>query len=127
LTGEKMKKLILVLFLMTIAMMSYSEGIKLGDFPLGKWLDSNWDATWEFNSNNIRILDTNGGVYYDFADKTINDFKVMPSTKGLDLSFECKETGKKYKFTKPLTNMDLKMVIDKNTGELYEVNLPYQK
>jgi hypothetical protein len=51
----------------------------------------------------------------------------MPSAKGLELSFKCEETAKKYKFTKPLTNMNLQMVIDRDSGEHYEVELPFQK
>ena len=102
------------------------EGIDLGDFPIGKWLDANWDAVWEFNSDNIRILDTEGGVYYDFNGKTIKDFKISPSTSGLKLTFRCEETGKKYEFIKGLTNLDLKMVIDTDTGNHYEVDLPKQ-
>ena len=123
-----MKKILMfALILMAATVMVHSEGIELGDFPLGKWLDANWDAVWEFNSNNIRILDTDGAVYCDFDEKTIKDWSVKPSTKGLVLSFYCPETGKKYKFTKPLTNLNLLMVIDTDTGNHYEVELPFQK
>ena len=123
-----MKKFLLILLILTAAtVMVHSESIELGDFPIGKWLDANWDAVWEFESNNIRILDTDGGVYYDFDGKTIKDWKVRPGTKGLVLSFYCLETGKKYEFTKPLTNLNLLMEIDTDTGNHYEVELPFQK
>ncbi len=64
-----MKRILFVVILMSAAVFSYSEGFDMGDFPLGKWLDPNWDALWEFHSDNIRILDTDGGVYYDFDGK----------------------------------------------------------
>ncbi len=123
-----MKKILLFVLILTAAtVMVHSEGVELGDFPIGKWLDANWDAVWEFESNNIRILSTDGSVHYDFDGKTIEDWKVRPGTKGLVLSFYCPETGKKYQFTKPLTNLNLLMVIDTDTGNNYEVELPFQK
>jgi len=123
-----MKKILLIILIFTAAtVFVYSEGIELGDFPLGKWLDANWSAVWEFNSNNIRILDNEGGVYYDFNGKTIKDWSVKPGIKGLVLTFYCSETGKKYQFTKPLTNLNLLMKIDTDTGNNYEVELPFQK
>jgi len=123
-----MKKILLFILILTAAtVMVHSEGIELGDFPIGKWLDSNWDAVWEFNSTNIRILSTDGSVHYDFDGKTIDNWSVKPGTKGLVLSFYCPETGKKYQFTKPLTNLNLLMVIDTDTGNHYEVELPFQK
>ena len=116
-----------VLVIVLLSTMAFAEGIVLGDFLLGKWLDSTWDAVWEFRSGNIRILDTEGGVYYDFDGKTVTDFSIKPSSKGLVLSFGCEETGKEYEFTKPLTNMNLMMVIDMETGNHYEKELPFQR
>jgi hypothetical protein len=121
-----LKKLLLILVLVVSASFIHAQGIELGDFPIGKWLDANWDAVWEFNSNNIRILDTEGGVYYDFNGKTIKNFKITPSTSGLKLSFRCDETGKDYEFVKPLTNLDLEMIIDTDSGLHYETDLPKQ-
>ncbi len=123
-----MKKFLLVILMVAAAtVMVHSADMELGDFPLGKWLDSNWDAVWEFESNNIRILDVDGGVYCDFSEKTIENWSVKPGTKGLVVSFYCPETGKKYQFTKPLTNLNLLMVIDTDTGNHYEVELPFKK
>jgi len=123
-----MKKLFLILLVLLMAAGSlFAAGIELGDFPLGKWLDSRWGAVWEFSSGNIRILNLQGDVVYDFDGKTINDFTVKPGTGGLVLSFSCEESGRKYQFTKPLTNLNLKMVIDKNSGSHYEAELPIQR
>lgn len=115
---------------MLTALMALSAGlsaqsIDLGDFPIGEWLDENYEAVWEFRSDNIRILDKEGGVYYDFRGKT-QDFKVSPSTSGLKLSFRCEDTGKNYEFIKGLTNLDLKLVIDKDNGVHYETDMPKQ-
>ena len=123
-----MKKLFFILLMITtVTIMAQSQSINLGDFPIGKWMDSNWDAIWEFESDNIRILDSEGGVYYDFTGKTIENFTIKPGTSGIVLSFYCKETEKKYIFTKPLTNLNLKMVIDTDSGIHYEVELPLKK
>ena len=79
-----MKKFLLIILIMTAStIMVHSAEMEMGDFPLGKWLDSNWGAVWEFESNNIRILDTDGGVYCDFDKKTIENWSVKPGTKGI--------------------------------------------
>lgn len=123
-----MKKILLIsLVLIFIGLSVYSDGIQLGDFPSGKWVDARWDAIWDFSSGSIRIWDPMGELIYSFETKTIEDFKVMPGGEGLELSFYCAETAKKYKFIKPLTNMDLKLVIDKDNGTHYETNLPSQR
>ncbi len=123
-----MKKILIIcLLLIAGTSMVWSGGLNLGNFPLGKWLDARWNAVWEFNSGNIRILTPSGDVYYDFNGKTIENFSVKPSAKGLSLSFYCKETGKKYNFIKPLTNLNLLMEIRTDTGNNYKVELPFQK
>ncbi len=123
-----MKKfLIVLLFLAAETSLLWSEGFNLGKFPLGKWLDARWNAVWEFSSDNIRIVDPAGSVYYDFKGKTIENYSVKPSLKGVVLSFYCKETGKKYTFTKPVSNLNLLMNIKTDTGNTYNVELPFQK
>ncbi|MBB6481319.1 hypothetical protein [Spirochaeta isovalerica] len=119
-----MKKVLLTAFLLISSITLFSQSIDLGDFPIGKWADEKWDAIWEFNSDNIRILDEQGNVIYDFQDKTIVDFKISPSTAGLELSFYCQETGKKYKFVKGLTSLDLNLIIDTDSGIHYETKMP---
>ncbi len=124
-----MKKFLLIFILLVVAStMVWSGGLDLGNFPLGKWLDARWNAVWEFRSGNIRIFDsTNNELVYDFEGKTIENFSVKPSLKGIVLSFYCKETGKNYKFTKPATNLNLILEIDTDTGNYYKVELPFQK
>lgn len=123
-----MKKILLfVLILTATTAMVHSEGINMGDFPLGKWLDAQYDAVWEFQSNNIRILSTDGSVHYDFAGKTIENWSIKPGTSGLVLSFYCPDTGRKYEFTKALTDTSLKMYIVTDWDYLYKVNMPFQK
>ena len=52
-----MKRIIVVLVLaLAIAGLAAAEGINLGSFPLGTWLDANYSAIWEFSTGNIRIL-----------------------------------------------------------------------
>lgn len=123
-----MKKILIVSILMLLFAGSiFAQGIELGEFPVGKWVDENYGAVWEFSSQNIRILDKNGGVYFDFRDKTINDFKVSASLKGVLLSFSCEESGRAYQFLKPPTNLNLDMTIDTDWGKNYMVNMPFFK
>lgn len=124
-----MKKIVLVLLILIVASsFSWAGSFNLGDFPIGKWLDSRWNALWEFKSDNIRILDSGtGDLVYDFDGKSIEKFSVKPSLKGIVLSFYCKETGKMYTFTKGVTSLNLDMLINTDSGNNYEVNLPFQK
>jgi hypothetical protein len=104
----------------------HAADIDLGNFPLGKWLDANYDAVWEFSSKNIRILSLDGSVVYDFSEKTVNDFKVSMDGGSPAVSFSCEESGKAYKFVKPLTNMDIEMKIDRAGLPRYSVDLKKQ-
>lgn len=123
-----MKKLFaLVAVLLLTATLSFAEGINLGDFPKGKWLDPNWNGVWEFGTNSIRLLDTNGAVIFDFADK-ITDFKLDVGVSGAKVSFTCKEAERKYVFTKGVTNLDLTLDIDPDwTDTNYKVTMKMQK
>lgn len=122
-----MKKLVLVSLLLVAAGFLFAQGIDVGDFPTGKWLDENYDAVWEFSVDNIRILDPEGGVYYDFSEATVEDFEVNAGTSGLVLSFSCVETGKSYKFTKPVSmGSEIVLEIDPPWNEDYKVEMPFQ-
>jgi hypothetical protein len=120
-----MKKLFVVLALaLALSGLAMAEGIDLGSFPLGTWLDANYDAVWEFTSGNIRILSPDGKVYYDFGKATIEGFKVGLDGTSPTLSFACKETGKSYKFTKSLADTSLILEIDPPWKVHYKVTMP---
>ncbi|HAK47048.1 MAG TPA: hypothetical protein DCO79_14170 [Spirochaeta sp.] len=122
-----MKKFLFLSFaLLLIGLGVFAQGISLGDFPTGKWVDEKYNAVWEFGTGNIRILDMDGGVYYDFKDKTIENFNVSASLKGIKLSFSCVESGRSYEFLKPPTNLDLEMIIDTEWDVHYKANLPFK-
>lgn len=123
-----MKKLIVISLLLIAAAFLFAEGIDVGEFPTGKWLDENYDAVWEFSVDNIRILDPSGMVYYDFSEATVEDFEVNAGTGGLVLSFSCVETGKSYTFTKPVSmGSEIILEIDPPWNEEYKVEMPFQR
>lgn len=122
-----MKKAVVLVGMLAAALVLLSaQSINLGSFPLGVWLDPNWGAYWEFSTNNIRILDKDGKVYYDFSKATIKDFKVGAEKEGVVMSFYCVETEKTYKFTKPLTNLNIILEIDRPNQEHYRVEMQKQ-
>jgi len=122
-----MKKIFVVLIILLTAAVSLSaDPIQLGNFPVGQWLDANYDAVWDFTSNNIRILSTDGKVLYDFSSKTIQDFKVIVEGAQPGITFSCPEAGKSYKFLKPLTNSDVSMQIKRRDLPDYTVTMKKQ-
>jgi len=121
-----MKKIIVILIVLLAASSLSADPIYLGNFPLGQWLDANYSAVWDFTSNNIRILSTDGRVLYDFSNKTIQDFKVtMEGTQPI-ISFTCPEAGRSYKFMKPLLNEDMNMRINRHNRPEYTVTMKKQ-
>jgi hypothetical protein len=118
-----MKKLIAVLIVLLVALSASADPINLGSFPVGQWLDKNYNAVWDFSSNNIRILSTDGRVLYDFSDKTIQDFKVFMDGTQPGISFTCPEAGRSYRFVKPLTDTDVIMEIDRSNLTRYTVDM----
>jgi hypothetical protein len=122
-----MKKLTVVFVILLVATVSLSaDTIQLGSFPVGKWLDSNYDAVWEFSTNSIRILGTDGTVLYDFSTKTINDFRVFMDGIQPGISFTCPESERSYRFIKPLTSTDLVMEIVRSGLPNYSVTMKMQ-
>ncbi|MGC9313179.1 MAG: hypothetical protein ACP5IA_10850 [Sediminispirochaetaceae bacterium] len=122
-----MKRIIIIMSLLLIAAgIVTAEGINLGSFPLGKWLDPNYDAVWEFTTENIRILSTDGEVYYDFGEKTVRDFKVAVEAGKPVMSFSCDESRRSYKFTKPISNMNIILEIDAPWQSDYMVEMKKQ-
>ena len=122
---KNMKKLIVVLLMLFVASAVFAE-IQLGTFPIGQWLDPNYNAVWDFATNNIRILDTNGKVLYNFSDKTINDFRIFLDGLQPGISFSCPEAERSYRFIKPLSNSDVILEIDRRDQVRYTVHMPKQ-
>ena len=121
-----MKKLIVVLVILFAAVSLSADPIQLGSFPVGQWLDANYDAVWDFASNNIRILSPDGNVLYNFSGKTIQNFKVFMEGTQPGISFTCPEAGRSYRFLKPLTNSDVVMEIERDGREKYSVAMKKQ-
>jgi hypothetical protein len=121
-----MKKLIIVLVLLLAATALFAQSVELGAFPVGKWLDANYDAIWEFSSNNIRILDSKtGDVAWDFSGK-IQDFKVIADGRQTGVSFGCSDAGRVYYFKTALPGTDLVMDIDRDGKPKYTVTMKKQ-
>ena len=118
-----MKKLIVALIILFFVTPLFADSIQLGNFPVGQWLDTNYDAVWDFTSSNIRILSRDGRVLYDFSDKTIQDFKVFMEGTQPGISFTCPESGRSYKFLKPITNSNLSMEIERNNKPKYSITM----
>jgi len=116
-----MKKVLAILIILLAAASLSANPIQLGNFPVGQWLDGNYNAIWDFASDNIRILSTDGRVLYDFSQKTVIDFKVIMEGAQPGITFTCIESGRAYKFLKPLTNSDLNMEIERNNLPKYYV------
>ena len=70
----------------------------------GSWVDTNYNATWEITSDNIRILYANGTVAFDFRGNIENFKPIIAAQPGF--SFSSKVAGRDYTLTiKPsLTN-----------------------
>lgn len=114
------KRVFLALTLILAATAVYSVDLNIGRFSRGQWLDANFDAVWDFSSEGVKILKLDGSLYYDFNGKSINEFSVMPEDNGLAMTFRCLDTGKTYKFIKPINEPEIKLIIDKKNGTHYE-------
>ena len=100
----------------------------LAEFPVGKWLDANWDGLWVLNADgSIRLYDSrNGNLIYDFNGKTKN-FKFEPAGKSIKISFRCDDTQRFYIFEKAFEGTDMELDIDRDwTEEGYHVLMPLQ-
>ena len=121
-----MKKYVLVLVLLFVAAALFGQSIQLGTFPVGRWLDHNYNAVWDFSSNNIRILSTSGAVLYDFSDKTIQNFRVTMDGIQPAITFSCPEAGRSYRFTANLPGSDVTMQIERPNEPNYSVQMRRQ-
>ncbi|MCR4899558.1 MAG: hypothetical protein K5907_01955 [Treponema sp.] len=124
-----MKKLFLMVVLAVMATGLFA--LDLGGIK-GTWTDKAWDAEWTFSADGhiILTLASTGEVIYDFNDSTIQNFKVKAdTTKGVTISFDCKDTERSYSFTKGVSlSTDLDMVINPDwTTTDYDVALKLKK
>ena len=113
--------------MLAVALMSTGLfALDLGNIK-GTWTDKTWDAEWTFSADGhiILTLASTGEVVYDFNDSTIQNFKVSAGTKGVTITFDCKDTERSYSFTKGVSlSTDLDMVINPDwTSEDYSVAL----
>lgn len=123
-----MKKILTLAVVAAVAAAS-TFALDLGSIK-GTWKDANYDAKWTFSADGKIILtDENGDTVYTFEDSNTSNFKAEASSEGAGFSFYCKDTGRKYKFLKPLTlKTDLTMDIDRDwTDEEYKVSIEFQK
>ena len=123
-----MKKLFLMVVLAVMATGLFA--LDLGGIK-GTWTDKTWDAEWTFSADGhiILTLASTGEVVYDFNDSTIQNFKVKADTKGVTITFDCKDTERSYSFTKGVSlSTDLDMVINPDwTATDYSVALKLKK
>jgi len=120
-----MKKMILVLLLLLAATAVYAQQINLGNFPVGRWLDANYNAVWEFTSSNIRIT-VDGNVVFDFSQNTVQNFRVSMDGTQPSITFSCPEAGRTYRFTTRLPATGLRMTIDREGLPQYTVDMSRQ-
>ena len=104
--------------------------LNLGDIK-GTWQDSKWNANWTFSADGKIILtdSVTGEEYFTFTDSNVTNYKLDASTSGVSISFYCKETGRAYKFTKPITlNADLDMKINPDwTDTDYDTSIKFKR
>ena len=83
----------------------------------GTWTDSRWDADWTFRADGHIILTyhSDGEQVFDFNDSNIQNFKPVAGLSGAGFEFDCKATGRHYKFVKGLSaDTSLDMTITPN-------------
>jgi hypothetical protein len=124
-----MKKLFVTVALLFVGVSLFAQSLDLSKLPSGKWVDPNYDATWEISSSGLRILYSDGTVAFDFTGKTINDQKLGAST-GIppqpNITFSCPEAGRTYIISTSLPSTDLDLKIDRPGQPQYSVKLKKQ-
>ena len=124
-----MKKLFLVTLI--FAMLTVGAfALDKGDFPTGSWIDENWNGEWFFSVDEIQLKDSvTGELIFAFTDDVISNFKLTPSTKGLELKFSCDQTNRNYTFRKPLSlSTDLELTVEPMGSDVvYTTNIKFKK
>lgn len=84
------------------------------DWKLGSWYDNTWDATWTFETNDIKLY-KGDELIFSFQSH-VQNYKINVDLKeGVTISFDCPNTNRSYAFTKGISlSTDLKMVIDRH-------------
>ena len=124
-----MKKLFLVALILSMFTVG-AFAIDKGDFPTGSWIDENWNGEWFFSVDEIQLKDSvTGELIFAFTDDVISNFKLSPSTKGLELKFACDKTNRNYTFRKPLSlSTDLELTVEPmGTDVVYTTNIKFKK
>lgn len=125
-----MKKLLAVLFV-AAALVAGAFAEDEVSFPSGSWIDENWNGEWVIGvDGSIKLLDSvTGALIYDFVDSKITDKKLEATMDGVNLSFYCAETERRYVFSKELTlTANLKLEVDPDwTTEDYKVQIVLKK
>lgn len=101
----------------------------------GTWKDTNWDANWTISADTngkgqiVLTRASTGEKLFTFNDDNIQNYKLSGSlSSGLTITFDCKATGRSYKFNKPVSlGKDLNLDIDRSwTTEAYNVTITWQ-
>ena len=121
-----MKKFVVVLVMLFAACALFANPIQLGSFPIGRWLDHNYDAVWDFSSNNIRILGTDGRVIYDFSTRTVENFRFFMEGIHPGITFSCPEAGRTYRFMSTVQDTNIVLEIERPDMPKYSVNMRKQ-
>lgn len=124
-----MKKIFAALSVLFVGMVG-AFALDLGDIR-GTWQDSNWDANWTFSADGVIELKlaSTGESVFTFNDVNTTNFSLVPSADGVTVSFDCADTNRSYKFTKPLTlDANLNMTINPTwTDTDYNTVITYQR
>jgi len=121
-----MKKIIIVLFLLFAATVVFAQSIKLPDqFPVGKWKDANYDATWEFTSSSIKVTDNKTGESYSLQGRNLEPIVGMqPGLKFQNADPNNPRTS--YSFKAALPGTDVLMEIERPGLAKYTATLKKQ-
>lgn len=107
-----------------------SFAFDLGEIQ-GTWQDATYDANWTFSADGTIVLTiaSTGETVFTFTDSNVQNFKLDAATSGVSVSFDCSETDRSYKFTKPISlGTDLQMHINPGWSDTdYDTTITFQR